>query len=83
MFCYKHDLLPKTFTDYFNTGSTSHSHYSRAASIYRIVFAHTRIFSVKVAGPTVWNNLPADIINVPLFHLFKKRLCAYVLTLNN
>src|SRR6218665_1368430 len=85
MFCYKHDLLPKTFADYFNTGSASHSHYTRAASKYRTVFAHmnTRKFSVRVAGPTVWNNLPADITNVPFLHSFKKRLCAYVLTLNS
>jgi len=85
MFCYKHDLLPKTFADYFNLGSASHSHYTRTASNYRTIFAHTntRKFSVKVVGPTVWNNLPADITNVPLLHLFKKRLRAYVLTLSN
>src|SRR6218665_469379 len=61
MFCYKNELLSKTFADYFNTGLASHSHYTRAASKYRSVFAHTntRKFSVKVAGPTVSNNLPA------------------------
>jgi len=32
-------------------------------------------FSVRVAGPTVWNNLPVDIINVPLFHGLKKNGC--------
>src|SRR6218665_2437526 len=85
MFCYKHDLLPKTFADYFNLGSASHSHYTRTASNYRTIFAHmnTRKFSIKVVGPTVWNNLPADITNVPLLHLFKKRLRALVLTLSN
>src|SRR6218665_310137 len=75
MFCYKHDLLPNTFADYFNLGSVSHSHYTRTASKYRTIFAHTNTrefkFSVKVVGPTVWNNLPADITNVPLLHLFK------------
>ena len=81
MFCYKNDLLPRTLVDYFNTGSDSHSHITGQL----IIFAHTnaRKFSVKVAGPNVWNNLPAEIINVPLFQLFKKRLRAYALTLYN
>jgi len=85
MFCYKHDLLPKTFGDYFNLGSASHSHYIRTASNYRTILVHTntRKFSIKVVGSTVWNNLPADITNVPLLHFFKKRLLAYVLTLSN
>ena len=54
MLCYKHDLLPKTFADYFNLCSASHSHYIRAASNYRAILAHTktRKFYVKVAGPT-------------------------------
>lgn len=72
MFCYKSDLLPKTVADCFNTGSASHSQYTRAASNYRAVIAHTntRKFAVKVAGINVWNNLPAGITNVPLLHLF-------------
>jgi len=89
MFCYrpKHDLLPKTFADYFNFGPVSHSHYTRAASNYRTIFARTnaRKFSIigLVAGPTVWNNLPMDIINMPRLHLFYKRLRAYVSTLTH
>ena len=46
-------------------------------------YTNTRKFSVKVVGPTVWHNLLADITNVPLLHLFRKRLHAYVLTLSN
>jgi len=41
------------------------------------------VLRVGLAGPTVWNNLPVDITNVPLLRSFKKRLRAYVLTLNN
>ena len=84
MFRYRHDLLPQTFTDYFNTGSATHSYSTRTASNYRPIFAHTntRKFSIKITGPTVWNNLPANIHGVSHLLLFKKRLCAHLLTLN-
>ena len=75
MFCYKHDFLPKTFADYFNTGSASHSHYTRAASKYRTVFAHTntRKFSVRVAE-TVWNSFQLTLL-MYLSSIHLKKLC--------
>jgi len=87
MFCHKHDLIPKTFADYFNTGSASHftiPEQLRSIHIYRTFFDHTntRKYSVRVAGSTVWNNRPVDTTNVPLLHSFKKRLGAHVITLN-
>jgi hypothetical protein len=84
MFRYKHGLLPKTFANYFSTGSTIHSYSTRTASNYRPIFAHTntRIFSIKIAGPTVWNKLPIDIHDAPNILLFKKRLRAHLLNLN-
>jgi len=53
------------------------------SSLIRIPGRPTLKFSVKVAGPTLWNNLPADIVNAPLIYLFKRHLSAYVLTLND
>lgn len=84
MFRYKHDSLPHTFADYFSTGSATHSYSTRTASNYRPIFAHTntRKFSIKIAGPTVWNNLPPNIQNVSHLLLFKKLLRAHLLTLN-
>ena len=84
MFRYKHGLLPNTFTDYFKTGSATHSYSTRTASNYRPIFAHTntRKFSIKITGPTVWNNLPADILSASHLLLFKKLLRAHLLTLN-
>ena len=84
MFRYRHGLLPQTFANYFNTGSTIHSYSTRTASNYRPIFAHTntRKFSIKTAGPAVWNNLSIDIRDAPNLLLFKKRLRAHLLTLN-
>src|SRR5688572_13673796 len=58
MFHYRHDLLPQTFPDYFNTGSATHSYSTRTASNYRPIYAptNTRKFSIKITGPTVSNN---------------------------
>lgn len=73
LFRYKHNLLASTCTiaGYFNFGL---AYYTRTASNYKTIFANmnTRKFSMKVSGLTVWNTLPADILNVSHFHLFKK-----------
>jgi Reverse transcriptase (RNA-dependent DNA polymerase) len=80
MYRYSHDLLPRTFANYFTTGSVIHSHNTRTASAYRTIFAHTntRKFSIKIAGPKVWNNLPTSVTSAPLVCLFKKRLRAHL-----
>jgi len=47
-------------------------------------YEYTRQYSLKEAGPTVWNNLPADIISVPLVHLLKRAsvpMCLGLLTM--
>ena len=79
MYRFKQGLLPTTFIDYFRTGSAIHSYNTRTASNYRTIFAHTntRIFSIKISGPTVWNSLPSFIINAPTF-LYLKGVCVHI-----
>lgn len=81
MFHYKHDSVPRTFADSFNTGSAPHSYSTRTTSNYRPIFAQTnnRKFSIKIAGPSVRNNLPVVIRNVTDLSLFKKLFRTHLL----
>src|SRR6218665_1154921 len=75
--------LPKAFYNYFEVVSRVHSHFSRRVNDYRVDFArtNTRRFSMKIAGPNIWNDLPADICDAS--NLYSFRLLGAYLTNSN
>src|SRR6218665_1522869 len=77
--------LPKAFSNYFEVVSEVHSHFTRRVNDYRIDFArtNTRRFSMKIAGPNIWNDLPADInYGASNLYSFKRLLRAYLTNSN-
>jgi Reverse transcriptase (RNA-dependent DNA polymerase)/Endonuclease-reverse transcriptase len=80
MYRYDHGLLPPAFSDFFHQGTEIHSHFTRNASSYRPVYAHTntRLFSIKSAGTTIWNKFPSHIRVASNLLLFKKMLRTFL-----
>ena len=55
----------------------------RSAASHRLVIPRTRLSTIgdrafPVAGATVWNSLPDDIISSPTIHIFRSRLKTYL-----
>ena len=82
MFKYITRTLPSIFHDYFQTTSQVHHYQLRSASHFRGIFARTnsRKFSLKCAGPPIWNSLPLHLKNIISFSLFKTRLRSHILS---
>ena len=81
MFCFNRGQLPKAFSNYFEVVSQVHSHYTRRVNDYRVDFArgtNTHKFSMKITGPNIWNDLPADIRGASNLYSFKRLLRAYL-----
>src|SRR6218665_4043710 len=80
MFRFNRGQLPKAFSSYFEMVSQVHSHFTRRVNDYRVDFArmNTRRFFMKIAGPNIWNDLPADIRSASNLYSFKRLLCAYL-----
>jgi len=76
MFRYHHNLLPKSFTIFFQTGIQIHSHYTRFSHYYRSHYARirTKEFSIHCTGPLLWNGLPEELKTLPLLNSFKYQL---------
>ena len=78
VFMYKalNNLMPSIFRDFFIFASYLHSYSTRKSdslyiSKYRITLFK---FSIQVNGPTVWNNIPPSVKDVPSLYLFKRKL---------
>jgi hypothetical protein len=73
---YSYNTLPNIYTNFFTSSSDFHSYNTRNLSLFRSVFARTnsRKFSIRVAGPASWNELPKDLRDISNFNLFKKRV---------
>ena len=83
MFRFNWDQLPKAFPNYFEVVAQVHSHFTRRVNDYRVDFTrtNTRRFSMKIAGPNIWNDLPADIGLRGASNLYSfKRLLRYRFT---
>jgi len=80
MFRFNWDQLPKAFPNYFEVVAQVHSHFTRRVNDYRVDFTrtNTRRFSTKIAGPNIWNDLPADICGASNLYSFKRLLRAYL-----
>ena len=74
MYRYDHNLLPSVYKGFFSHASEIHSHSTRNSSNYRCIFARTnsRLFSIRVTGPSIWNKIPQGIRQSPSLVLFKK-----------
>src|ERR1043165_4798785 len=74
MYRYDHNLLPSVYKVFFSLASEIHSHSTRNLSNYRCIFARTnsRLFSIRVTGPSIWNKIPQGIRQSPSLVLFKK-----------
>jgi len=80
MFRLNRGQLPKAFSNYFEVASQVHSHFTRRVNDYRVDFACTNTgrFSMKITGPNIWNDLPADIRGASNLYSFKRLLRAYL-----
>ena len=80
MFKYRSHALPPTFDGYFHSTSEIHRYEVRSAANFRGISTRTnsRKFSLKNAGPAIWNGLPLQLRNVHSFLLFKTQLRMYL-----
>jgi len=76
MYKYEHNLLPTVFAKYFILGSQIHGHCTRYASTYRPAKArtNTRQFTIKIAGPLLWNSIPLAIRLANNYYEFRRKL---------
>lgn len=81
LYSYSHNLLPASFEGYFTLNSKIHEHYTRGAELYRPIKTRTnmRKFSIKSAGPRIWNSIPVEIRNAKNKFIFKKSLKIFLL----
>src|SRR5688572_15025749 len=81
MYRFANKSLPPIFSRYFSKISDTHSHYTRSLDNFDGTYArtNTRYFTLRCAGPSVWNNLPKSLRTLPNIALFKKEVRAYLL----
>src|SRR6218665_383787 len=77
---YSYNTLPTVFSNFF-TPSAIHSYNTRNSSTIKHAFARTnsRKFSIRVAGPITWDELPRDIRSIPTLSLFKTKLNSWLI----
>jgi len=77
LYCYDHKLLPASFADYFAIASVVYGHDTRWASLFRPIKTRTNVrwFSIKSAGPQIWNAVPLDIRSIQIRHVY---ICIYI-----
>ena len=80
IFKYRSHALPPTFDGYFHSTSEIHRYAVRSSANLRGISTRTnsRKFSLKNAGPAIWNDLPLQLRNVHSFLLFKSQLRMYL-----
>src|SRR6218665_3735630 len=73
MFKNQCNLLPNTLSVYFTTVSSINPYFLHNPNNYRPVACCTNIhkFSIKYAGPSVWNSLPPHLTQTTSILLFK------------
>ena len=83
IFKYKSHALPHTFDGYFQSTAELHRYGVRSAANLRGIPARTnsRKFSIKHAGPVIWNNLPSPIRDANNYHSFKTQLRVHIFPL--
>ena len=73
MYKYFHNQLPLLFHNFFHLNTAIHSHYTRTAQAFHMPTVRTtlRKQSVIFTGPSIWNNLGADLHMLPSVASFK------------
>jgi len=73
MYKFQHSKLPVSFDNYFRYLTEIHNHNTRGRRNLNVEFCHTvsKTFSVKIAGPKLWNNLPVKLRNSLSLSIFK------------
>ena len=73
MYKYYHNLLPPLFDGFFHLNTDIHSYYTRIAEAFHMPTVRTtlRKRSISFIGPSVWNNLRADLHRLPSVATFK------------
>ena len=83
IFMYKSSkkLLPSIFDDYFTNISTIHNYDTRVSAGLYVPFAHYNIRqrSLRVRGPSLWNELPILLRNANSINIFKSKLKKYLI----
>jgi hypothetical protein len=79
MYKYSINMLPITFSSYFQKNYDVHLHNTRASGGYNIPFARTKVRqkSLKFQGPRLWNALPGVLRNSSSLPNFKNKLRQY------
>ncbi len=74
MYRFEKRLLPESFNAYFVYNSEVHGHNTRGRNQINIEYCRTvaKSFSVKIAGPRLWNSLPINLRNSASISIFKK-----------
>jgi len=75
VFMYNHQrhFLPLIFDDYFDTNASVHDHFTRSQSGFHVVSYKTNIrgFTVRIAGPKLWNSINTDVRGKLSLNAFK------------
>ena len=77
IFMHKHktNKLPIIFHNFFTINAEIHAHNTRQKHKYHIntVKCNRSKFSIKYHGPSVWNNIPEFLTDIPNSNLFKRK----------
>ena len=68
------------FRNYFQRNADIHDHNLRNVNDLYVPYGRLDIrkFSVKIAGPNLWNSLPSSVKNSETVHIFKKNMRHYL-----
>ena len=75
-----HGNIPDIFRNYFQRNADVHDHNLRNVNDLYVPYGRLDIrkFSVKIAGPNLWNSLPSSVKNSETVHIFKKNMRHYL-----
>lgn len=75
MFKVNNGCAPTYFMNMFVTNDSTHSHFTRQASDYHLIAHRTNIlkFSLRIAGPILWNSLSLTVRSCNTLSSFKRR----------
>src|ERR1700733_8782104 len=66
--------LPKIFNNYFTVNTNIHNHYTRSSQNLHLIQYRTNVrsFSIRMAGPRLWNSIDIATRECKTIHSFKK-----------
>ena len=86
MFMYKVNnvIFPVIIQNIFVSNLDVHSYNTRQKYDFHIFPSHTNLslFSIKYHGPKIWNQVPLQLRKILSYHLFKRKLKLFTVSLN-